>query len=146
MKINKFRIWDKLLDKFADNELHFSWAMDISNGQLLDYVYQDETISPAKEQIHYLKNGKMFGEPRYVLQQFTNLLDDSGKEIYEGDIVEISYKSKTHNDESYIGNVYLSDGKYMIGNMDYPSLNRKDKIHLIHVIGNIAQNPKLLYK
>lgn len=150
MKTNKFRIWDKSTDKFRDNDasLHAwsNWSLDVFSGELIDYVQSGENISPSKEQTCYMKKGKVIYEPRYVLQQYTNLLDDSGQEIYEGDIVEINYKSKIHSEESYIGDVYWEDGKYMIGKMDYPSLNRKDKIHLIYVIGNVVHNPELLYK
>jgi len=75
-------------------------------------------------------------------QQFTGLLDKSGKEIFEGDIVS----NRIHNYSVAFGTysgyhagfyLHLKDSKYDI---DYPICPNLD----LEVIGNIYENPELL--
>lgn len=89
------------------------------------------------------------------LMQFTGLFDNSGKEIYEGDILKVEWQTPStggyfqmsdsycEHEEilsvcwDYDGFAYLKqDGKYF-------TLSRKGK-HRIEIIGNIYDNPELL--
>lgn len=75
-----------------------------------------------------------------VIQQFTGLYDEKGKNIYEGDIVKI-YVSGIYTK----GTVIFYKGAFMVedtcGFKHYP-----DKWILVEleIIGNIFENPELL--
>ncbi len=69
-RVFKFRIWDTHKNKFRD--LSVAWN-----------EYTNENYGIDGEDGHYpVSEG-------YVIQQFTGILDKKGKEIYEGDIVNI---------------------------------------------------------
>ena len=69
-------------------------------------------------------------------QQFTGLTDKNGKEIYDGDIVEVKYSDGSGYDNPV--EVSFENGSFWAG-MGY--LN---DIKIIEVVGNIFQNPELL--
>lgn len=78
------------------------------------------------------------------VMQFTGLLDKSGQEIYEGDIVEIPYQ--TDDIECIQRVVFWDDARACFSTAheedDYDDLMDKG----IKVIGNIYENPELLEK
>lgn len=75
----------------------------------------------------------------FPLMQFTGLLDSKGKEIYEGDIVEIT---KDHLANSGVENVtHRAVVKFIEGQF----LPRVKSIE-IEIIGNSFENPELLSK
>lgn len=117
------------------------------------YVWQHEetgTISMPIFTLDQIANG-LAGVDRYVLiaqNQFTGLLDRSGKEIYEGDILaSYSYhrngKTFWHNKEVVEFKLEpASDGEY--GGSYYGYLFNFDSIESYEVIGNIYENSDLL--
>jgi len=117
----KFRVWDKMRLQFIypynDNQQHF--IIDL-NGRF-----------------HNLQNGS--GGDDYVIQQYTGLMDSNEKEIYEGDIIEMTYDHIIER-----GFVVWENNSYIlktIGEDSYAPLVifPKDK-----VIGNIFENKELL--
>lgn len=125
----KFRVWDKLAERMIyphnDNQQHF--IIDL-NGCF-----------------HNLQNGS--GGDDYVIQQFTGLEDSNEKEIYEGDILKISYGAMG----DVIGQVlYEADhGGYIFQwerkgpNQNYINLNCDVAFESV-IIGNVNENSELL--
>ena len=82
---------------------------------------------------------EFFNDERFKLMQYTGLKDKQGKEIYEGDIVELQEK---HWSLSWgpVEVVSFENGCFYpwgIGDWEYPS-----EAYL--VIGNIYENPELM--
>lgn len=123
----KFRIWDKLLKRFAVN------TEDA-------HVYQDEDFGAGVITV---------GGFNCVIQQFTGLLDKNGKEIYEGDLVNFYIRGYPHGPERedyenrevwYCPDsaAFLFDKYYYDGWHGYPAWDIKG----IEVVGNIFENPE----
>lgn len=68
--------------------------------------------------------------------------DKNGKEIYEGDIVKVTYKNETeifevrYDEENTCFRMYYEDLKFL----DFAI----EEVDLYEVIGNIYDNPELL--
>lgn len=80
------------------------------------------------------------------VMQFTNLLDKNGKEIYEGDIAEITYN---FGEAGYteIGVMEFNQKYAQFGFLAKDSLLEQDYEHMtVKVIGNVWENPDLLTK
>lgn len=98
-------------------EIKFRWW----NGQRM-IEHKD-----IKVQIYNLKNMEN-------LMQYTGLKDKNGKEIYEGDIVNVGYINKAkieHSEAAFIYSTKFGDGLLW----DTPP-------DIIDVIGNIYENPQ----
>lgn len=115
MRQIKFRAWDKEIKEIVDID-----KIDFNLGYAF---YVDD-----KEEVQRV--------PLEDLMQFTGLTDKNGKEIYEGDIVEVKYSDGSGYDNPV--EVSFENGSFWAG-MGY--LN---DIKIIEVVGNIFQNPELL--
>ncbi|CAI3679702.1 Phage protein TIGR01671 [Clostridium neonatale] len=129
----KFRMWDK----------------DYKEMRIFGKNQHDDFRTNRNNELYYynLQDGETSSEcGAYELMQYTGIKDVTGKEIYEGDIVEF------YNDVDYVlhpgiakvifdlGAFQMENEKYGIdylGNMDIDDM-------CIRVIGNIYENPELL--
>ena len=110
---------------------------------------------------HYLHEKALDKDPidRYddvVIMQFTGLLDNNKKEIYEGDIVRYAYDWDYSDKEmkvrvfkkgkkaSYIGRVDWEGDEYAHFVVNPYRINLAPAMHLTEIIGNIYENPELL--
>lgn len=83
-----------------------------------------------------------------VIMQYTGLKDRNGKEIYEGDVIEVEFivypESKKEKIESkYISQVTFQDGCFVFYD-DYESHVPCQPCFRTKIIGNIYENPELL--
>jgi uncharacterized phage protein (TIGR01671 family) len=130
----KFRVWDNLKKEWVSNKQ--IWRIKTDSGGY------GEILPPA---IYWRQHPQGL-----TIQQFTGLYDKNGKEIYEGDILEIpnSEIGKNSIREKYC-NVWYSDftGSWVVSYNHLYSEVSHDLYHHVHdynVIGNIFQNDNLM--
>lgn len=117
----KFRVWDK-----TTNTLNYDSGLMINFGQKIATVYLE------KEE--YLYNAdRSFDE--IILSQYTGLKDCEGKEIYEGDIVQLPHLD-------------FREVKWNTVELGWdPFINQifhESSIKMWKIITNIYENPDLL--
>ena len=113
----KFRIWDKLAKTFI----------------FPDRGYQGHYVLDLNGRFHNLHNGS--GGDECVVQQWTGLLDKTGREIYEGDIL------KWHTGENFSEVVFLH-GSFHVKGVNWGAFwyldDYKDSYE---IVGNIFETP-----
>lgn len=145
MRQLKFRAWDKK-NKAIRNVWGLNWSF--SGDKLQSIIAVDPVINGD----YILKNDD------FELMQFINELDQDGKEIYEGDVIEITSVPSV-SPPDLVGRRYKIiwdniDGKWQgwaLVNKNYKE-KYKDSISYqwyaggkgCKVIGNIYENPELL--
>ena len=95
--------------------------------------------------VHYLF-GDVLDVKECVLMQYTGLKDKNGKEIYEGDIVQVNHP---HKNRKYRGQVIWNEYRWTGKDFFFPHLDVPQDLfcegtEYIEVIGNIYENPELL--
>ena len=123
-------------------EIKYRQPIRNKKGEFVEWFYWDIFISPAIQQ-----NGL---DTRSESQQFTGLTDKNGKEIYEGDIVEL--KTNYHTQDRRFGwqkvEIFFENLQYLCKNnlgQIYDLIEETDKgSYCWEVVGNIYENPELL--
>lgn len=137
MREIKFRAWDKQAKEMLTWLEHSDWIKDA-----IPHCHGDEWTE------------------RCIVEQYTGLKDKNGKEIYEGDKVEMEYKL---NNEKSIGIVKMIDGCWSLDFTYLPEhkrpydpynkiLRRQDYLKMFTmshqktalIVGNRHENPELL--
>ena len=124
----KFRVWDKQIK---------TWVKDY-----FDDEYQ-WTLSFNGEFVYSLKNHRTIKCNNWEITQYTGLKDKDKKEIFEGDILNVTLNSWIGCKKPHKAIVKYKDGCFICyGITTYFEFVFKDLE--VEVIGNIYENPELL--
>lgn len=134
----KFRAWDK------ENEIYLYNVQDAYD-TLSGFVKYDDGENASYDECCF---GEFLDNKRYDVEQFTDLKDVNGKEIYEGDIVQpvSSYMHLKRGKPFEVKKGNYVYGKWIakdISNKVF-SVNGCYFDYEIQVTGNVHENPELL--
>lgn len=123
----KFRAWDK------KNEIYLYNVQDAC-GTAWEFVKYDDVKNESYDESCF---GDFLDNKRYDVEQYTGLKDANCKEIYEGDIVEVTIEG------------YIQADKYLVKNMWDPHVWTEESdgyyaVSKMEVKGNVHTNPELL--
>lgn len=143
----KFRVWDKKDKKYLLPEKQGFVILPTSPsfGVTIPYENRSNPGNMDEECIDWADADLLM--ERYELEQHTGLKDKNGKEIYEGDIVQIAGERASIVFDKELAS-YM--GRFLVGGLDQ-IIEFNDYIHAfcphdIEVIGNIHENGELLEK
>lgn len=126
MKI-KFRAWDKETSKMYEDDN----VITTFNGELEEvYVRRNNTVDELID---------------YKLMQYIGMKDESGKELYEGDIVKRINRTPVARmyGQEVIGTIEFTKGSFVLNTPEGDYLmhnNRLDNLCSYEKIGNIYEN------
>lgn len=133
MREIKFRAWDKEMEMIIYPKKYY--APQYKDGHIAEYY------NPEENEFHIVYDE----DDKFVLMQFTGLLDKNGKEIYEGDIVMANTPYCTKDPKEIVWDDKRA-GFFM--KADFVAYDPKNLHKLsgfkMEVIGNIYENPELL--
>ena len=133
MREIKFRVWNNFHKRFLDIpfEGQFESKLAISqNGKMYSGKYDC-----------------IMGENQYTIQQYTGIKDKNGKEIYEGDIVEIFNHPQSEQVEwepNGCGFGFFAHDSKERDSGGFQFLSDWTGSNGYKVIGNIFENPELI--
>lgn len=135
----KFRAWDKINSKMLYSD---SFTL---NGKPMTYAEQMRWF-------FFHTSNSTPADDYSEIMQFTGYTDSAGKEIYEGDIVELTLdidrgglEDRYYNLENAIVVWNSEDGCWDAGDSRLSTyVDDKDWEHRCEVFGNIYQNPEMV--
>ena len=126
MRTIKFRLWDI---KYKYMRLMDDLDLMLNNDGIMERHSRD-----------YIGD-EYYTTDQYIIEQFTGLLDQNGKEIYEGDIIK---------QDKYFGTIVFWNGCFSCKYKNTPDDWENSYVPIyggfceFEVIGNIHENPELL--
>lgn len=137
MREIKFRAWDKIEKCFLTNGFSIHASGIFSLGYGLDQTGGGVSFIHEPE----LHNN----DKRFIVCQFTGLLDKNGKEIYEGDLVRMFDEEKMIHEiifrDGCFGYVSIPNHFVELNNHPFEWVDGKSKC--LEVVDNIYENPEL---
>ena len=115
----------------------------LSDGKLFIAINKSKEPSESEIYLDVINNPNKYKE-RFVIEQYTGLTDKNGKNIFEGDIVNVNTNKDTLCHRYEGRNLVIRFDEYhrfvASGKLEYPLCNHYEW----EVIGNIHDNPELL--
>lgn len=142
MREIKFRIWG-LID----------FPYDLSKGDWLSYDNPEQFLKSWWSEETFCGMGYTFDDydtDIFTIMQYTGFKDKNNKEIFEGDIIRLSYAnsicySKRNHPDAIVSIIFESGSFWLKGTVRKAPLCDY-YLHDLQVIGNIYENPDLLEK
>lgn len=144
----KLRAWDEI-----NKIMHYNFQFVKSGDEGNDWII----FISDKQPIDYSWDKNPYFSQQLKITQFTGLLDKNGKEIYEGDILNIedceliivNNHSPNGPDEKMIDSIVTVFYEGCSFCFTHPNSNTScpidyDEMGKIEVIGNLYENPELL--
>lgn len=140
----KFRAWDgdkkqMHLPEYSDKET-FHVLADGTIVETREYGFERHEMTSARPDT-------------WTLMQYTALKDKNGKEIYEGDILRITWRTPNYGKYFQSDDMWNDNEEIVFvewRNMGFAFIEKSGKQHSkrkdadIEIIGNINENPELL--
>ena len=129
----EFRVWDKQASSFVKSGIVLYDYLTIKDVYaLVAHLSQGEGLPPFFSDKDVAESNK-----RFVIQQFTGMLDKNGNKIFEGDIVQWGHFKRIRRGQM----VYLARNMSFVCKEQYPY---NASAGCMQVLGNVCENPELL--